>query len=173
MRNRGNFAKVRNLLRKCGRAGIRETVTTPSQSDGICVCRDTPKPSVQRRPSARPTLASTPILKKITRNAAIRSSRRPRCSPLLKALPAINRAPLSRLEGHRSFFATLRADRTGFHTPVSLPVQQLRSFGLAGLTAFWFVFKPLVSKKELFASRENEFRSAVDALEDPIPVFHD
>jgi hypothetical protein len=54
-----------------------------------------------------------------------------------------------------------------------LPVQQLRSFGLAGLAAFWFVLKPLVGKKELFAGRENELRSAVDALEDPIPVFHD
>jgi len=25
----------------------------------------------------------------------------------------------------------------------------------------------------LFACRENEFRSAISALEDPIPVFHD
>jgi len=55
---------------------------------------------------------------------------------------------------------------------MALSIQQLASLGLAGLTAFRLVFEPLIREEKLFAGRENKFRSAVDALEDPIPVFH-
>jgi len=106
-------------------------------------------------------------------NATVRSSRRTCGSTLLKALPAIDGTPLSRLEGNSGLFTTLRTDRAGFHTPMALPIEQLRSLGLTRFTALRLVLKPLVREKELLASRENEFRSAVDALEDPIPVFHD
>ena len=56
---------------------------------------------------------------------------------------------------------------------MSLSVEQLASLGLAGLTAFWLVLEPLIREEKLFACRENELRSTIDALEDPIPVFHD
>jgi hypothetical protein len=56
---------------------------------------------------------------------------------------------------------------------MTLSVEQLASLGLAGLTAFWLVLEPLIREEKLFACRENEFRSTIDALEDPIPVFHD
>jgi hypothetical protein len=56
---------------------------------------------------------------------------------------------------------------------MTLSIEQLASLGLAGLTAFRLVLEPLIREEKLFACRENEFRSAISALEDPIPVFHD
>jgi len=56
---------------------------------------------------------------------------------------------------------------------MALSIEQLAPFGLARLTALWLVLEPLIREEKLFACRENEFRSAIDALEDPIPVFHD
>jgi hypothetical protein len=56
---------------------------------------------------------------------------------------------------------------------MTLSVEQLASLGLAGLTAFRLVLEPLIREEKLFACRENELRSTIDTLEDPIPVFHD
>ena len=80
---------------------------------------------------------------------------------------------MRRLKWNSGFFSTLRTDRAGFHAPMPLAVEQLRSLRLTRLTALRLVLEPLVSEKELFACRENKFRPAVDALEDPVPVFHD
>jgi len=54
-----------------------------------------------------------------------------------------------------------------------LSVEYLTSLGLTRLAALRLVLEPLIRKEKLFAGRENEFRSTIDALEDPIPVFHD
>ncbi len=56
---------------------------------------------------------------------------------------------------------------------MTLPIEQLASLGFARLAAFRLVLEPLIREEKLFTGRENEFRSAIDALEDPIPVFHD
>lgn len=56
---------------------------------------------------------------------------------------------------------------------MTLSIEQLAPLGLARLTALRLVLEPLIREEKLFACRENEFRSAIDALEDPIPVFHD
>jgi len=56
---------------------------------------------------------------------------------------------------------------------MALPIEQLASLGFARLAAFRLVLEPLIREEKLFAGRENEFCSAIDALEDPIPVFHD
>ena len=106
------------------------------------------------------------------RKAAIRSSRRSCCPTLLEAFPAIDGAPLGWLEGYGSFLTTLRANGAGFHAPTPLSVEQLASLGLTGLTALRLVFEPLIRKEKLFACRENEFRSEIDAFDVPIPVFH-
>ena len=55
---------------------------------------------------------------------------------------------------------------------MTLSVEKLASLGLTGLTAFRLVLEPFIREEKLFACRENELRSAIDALEDPIPVFH-
>jgi len=44
--------------------------------------------------------------------------------------------------------------------------------GLARLTSLWFVLKPLVSEKHLFAGSENELGAAFAALQDLIVEFH-
>jgi hypothetical protein len=56
---------------------------------------------------------------------------------------------------------------------MTLSIEQLASLGLARLTAFRLVLEPLIREEKLFACRENELRSAIGTLEDPIPVFHD
>jgi hypothetical protein len=43
---------------------------------------------------------------------------------------------------------------------------------LAGFAPLGFVLEPLVGEEELLTRGEDELRSAVDALEDLIPVFH-
>jgi hypothetical protein len=55
---------------------------------------------------------------------------------------------------------------------MALSIEQLTSLGFTRLTALWLVLEPLIREEKLFASRENELRPAIDALEDPIPVFH-
>jgi hypothetical protein len=105
--------------------------------------------------------------------AATRSGRSSCCPTLFEAFPAVDGAPLGWLEGYGSFLAALRTNGAGFHAPTPLSIEQLTSLGLTGLTALRLVFEPLIREEKLFACRENEFRSAIDALEDPIPVFHD
>ena len=131
------------------------------------------KPLCVQRPPRRPNTGTQSLSGKGKRNVATRSSRSACGSPLFEAFPAIDGTPLSRIEGYSGLLATLRADRAGFHPPMALSIEQLASLGFAGLTAFGLVFEPLVCEEELFASRKNEFRSTVDALEDSIPVFHE
>lgn len=55
---------------------------------------------------------------------------------------------------------------------MALSVEQLASLGLTRLTALRLVLEPLIREEKLFACRENEFRSAIDTIEDSILVFH-
>ena len=93
-------------------------------------------------------------------------------STLLKALPTINRSPLSRFEGNGSFFSALSAGGCGLGAVVALPAQGLAPLYLARLAALGFVLKPPVGKEELLPGSKNEFCSAVDTLKDPIAVLH-
>jgi len=91
---------------------------------------------------------------------------------LLKALPAVDRAALGGLEGHRRFLAALRAGCRGLDARIPLPVHHLTTFGFAGFTSLRFVLEALIGKEQLFSCRKYEICSAIAALEDPIPVLH-
>jgi hypothetical protein len=95
-------------------------------------------------------------------------------SSLLKALPAIHGTPLRRLEGDRGLFTALRADRLRFH-PLRIsriPVVPLRAICLARLAPLRLVLETLVGEEHLLAGGEDEFRSAIDALQHLVMVFH-
>jgi hypothetical protein len=55
---------------------------------------------------------------------------------------------------------------------VALPTEGLSALHLTGLATFWFVLKSLVGEEKLLPRSENELRSAVHTLQDPIPVLH-
>ena len=55
---------------------------------------------------------------------------------------------------------------------VPLSTECLASLGFARLASLRFVLEALVSKKELLAGREDELCAAVNALKNPVPVFH-
>jgi hypothetical protein len=55
---------------------------------------------------------------------------------------------------------------------VALPAQRLTALHLTGLATFGFVLESLVREEKLLPRRENELRSAVHALQDPILVLH-
>jgi len=93
---------------------------------------------------------------------------------LLKAFPAVNRAALRRFERNRGFFSALRANGLRFNALDNARTcfVALRPIPLAGLTALGFVFKALIDEEHLLARGENEFRTAVGALENLIVIFH-
>ena len=94
---------------------------------------------------------------------------------LLEALPAEHRPPLSRTERHGRFLPAGRTVCCCFH-----PLSGSRgagcwagcAFGLAALTALWFVFEILVGEEKLLARRPNELRSAIHARERLILELH-
>jgi hypothetical protein len=93
---------------------------------------------------------------------------------MLKALAAIHRAALRRLERNGRLFSALRANRLRLY---ALDASRTRfiplcSICLAGLAALGLVLESLVRKKHLLAGRENEFRSTIGALQDLVMVFH-
>jgi len=95
-------------------------------------------------------------------------------SPLLKALAAIHRASLRRLEGNRSLFPALRADRFRFHS-LNAPRTRfipLRAICLARLAPLRLVLEALVGEEHLFARGEDEFSPTIRALQDLVMVFH-
>jgi hypothetical protein len=100
------------------------------------------------------------------------SSRARRNPPLLKALPAVDWAPLSRLKGNGRFLPALGARRCRLDPMVVLPAHGLTPFRLTGPTTFWFVLEPLVGVEELLTGGENELRTAVHTLQSPVPVLH-
>jgi hypothetical protein len=59
----------------------------------------------------------------------------------------------------------------GFHPDVAGTAQGDISLTLARLAAFWFVLKVLVGEKQLFPGGEDELRTAIHALQDPVRVF--
>jgi|SRR5690348_1581894 len=92
---------------------------------------------------------------------------------MLKALPAIHRATLSRLEGNGCLFTALRANRFGLDAVnTSRAVAALRAGRFARLATFRFVLKTLVGEKHLLAGRENKLRPTIGTLQDPIVIFH-
>ena len=95
-----------------------------------------------------------------------------RGSPLLKTLPTVNRPPLSWLKGNGCLFPTLSAGGCGFGPMVALPAHHLTPLHLTRLATFWLVLEPLVGEEKLLPGSENELRSAVHTLQDPIPVVH-
>jgi hypothetical protein len=59
----------------------------------------------------------------------------------------------------------------GFHPDVAGTPQGGISFALARLAAFRFVLKVLVGEKQLFPGGEDELRTAIHAVQDPVRVF--
>src|SRR6266545_19545 len=89
--------------------------------------------------------------------------------PGQEALPAVDGAPLRRLEGHGGLAAALRAGGHGFRlgeaaagTPSTL------AFRLARLATFGFVFEVFVVEEMLLARCKDKLRSAVAARKDSI-----
>jgi hypothetical protein len=103
-----------------------------------------------------------------------RGAGRPDRTPVLKTLPAIDRAPLSGLERNGRLFPALRTDRFCFYALYASRTcfWTLRAICFAGFAALRFVFKPLVREKHLLAGGEDEFRSTIGALQDLVMVFH-
>jgi len=102
----------------------------------------------------------------------VESSRAGRNPPLLKALAAVDWAPLSRLKGNSRFLPALGACGGRLDSMVVLPAHGLAPFCLASPTTFGFVLEPLVGIEELLPGGENELRTAVHTLESPVPVLH-
>jgi hypothetical protein len=93
---------------------------------------------------------------------------------VLKALAAIHRAPLRRLEWNGCLFPALRTNRFCLY-PLNASgarLTSLRAIGFAGFATLGFVLETLVCEKHLLAGGENEFRSAIGALQDLVLVFH-
>jgi len=99
-------------------------------------------------------------------------SRAGRDSPLLKALPTVDWPALGRLKRNGRFFPALGARRRRFDPVVGLPAHGLIPLRFTKPATFWFVLESLVGIEELFPGSENELRSAVHTLQDPIPVLH-
>ena len=79
------------------------------------------------------------------------------------------------LERNRRLFAAVGAHSAGLHFLIR--VRRSRTYrrgplGLARLAAFRFVFELFVVEEKLFACREEKFRAAVDAFQQPILEFH-
>ena len=88
-------------------------------------------------------------------------------------------AALRRLERDGGFLAALGASGSRFHSGKVVRIARgLRGgkngdpLGLAGLTAFGFVFELLVVEKELFSRGEDELSAAVDAGQHSILKLH-
>ena len=74
---------------------------------------------------------------------------------------------MRRLEGDGSLLPAMGASRARLDFLVGVRrsgANHRRALGLAGLTALGFVLKLFVVEEELFASSEEKFRAAVDAL---------
>jgi hypothetical protein len=94
-------------------------------------------------------------------------------TPLLKALPAIHRPPLSRLKGHGRFFPALGTRRSGFVAGRAGTMSLIfSSLTLAGPTSLGFVAEPLVGVEGLFPGGKYEFRTAICTLQNPVLVLH-
>jgi hypothetical protein len=83
----------------------------------------------------------------------------------LETFPTVDRPALSRLEGHRRIFATLRARGGGFDTLVTLTAQHLTPLGLAWFTALGFISETLVCEEQLLPRSEYKFGAAVSTFE--------
>ena len=92
--------------------------------------------------------------------------------PLLKTFPAVDRSSLSWFKGNGRLFPTLSAYGRGFDPMVALPGQSLTPLHFTRLATFGFVSESLVREKKLLPRSENELRSTVATLQDPIPVLH-
>ena len=92
---------------------------------------------------------------------------RANCPTLLEAFAAENWTSLRRLKGHGSFFAAVRAGRARLNLLISVCRSSTYCrcpLGFAGFTALGLVLELLIVEEELFASREEKLRAAVDAL---------
>ena len=93
---------------------------------------------------------------------------------MLEAFTAIDRPPLRGLKRNGRLFPALRAHRFRFDAldasrTCFIP---LCAICLAGLATLGLVLESLVREKHLLAGGENEFRSAIGALQDLVMVFH-
>lgn len=98
-------------------------------------------------------------------------SRRSR-PPLLEALAAEDRTALRGFERNCRLLAALRAEGGGFHLHVTrAPAQSRVALRFAPLAALRFVLEVLVGKKQLLPRGKDEFRAAINALQDSVLVF--
>src|SRR6202007_1263400 len=98
-----------------------------------------------------------------------RASARLRRPPLLKALPAEDRAPLRWLERNCRFGSTFRTDSPRLGANPSGP---RCTFCLAVLAALRIILELLVVKEELFPGCENKFVSTIHAFQISVDEVH-
>ena len=99
--------------------------------------------------------------------------------PLLEALAAEDRSALCRPEWHCGLFSTLRARGASFDLAETASViaagngsQHGQTLRLTGFTTLGFVPERLVVEEQLFPSREDKIRAAVDTLQNLVLKFH-
>ena len=92
-------------------------------------------------------------------------------TPLLEALAAEDRSALGWPERDCGFLPTLRARSAGFDLAETASViaagdgsQHGNTLGLTGFTTFGCIPELLIVKEQLFPSREDKIRAAVDTL---------
>jgi hypothetical protein len=125
-------------------------------------------------PLGRWSRVQIPFPKNLTLGLLSRRRRRTCRSPVLETFPAIDRAPLRRLERNCRFLRALRADCLGLHS-LCRTCGRTASRGSIRFTCFaplGFVFETLVGEKHLLARRKNKLGRTFGALQDPIVVFH-
>ena len=84
---------------------------------------------------------------------------------------------MGRAEGHRRFFAALRASRLRFGThrsgaAICAAAHAFRTLRLARFAAFGLVLEAFVGEKHLLAGSKHKFRIAFRALQYFIVEFH-
>jgi hypothetical protein len=94
-----------------------------------------------------------------------------RIPTLLETLPAKYRSSLSRLERHGGFPTTLGTLDGGFH-PFMASSESLLAATLARVTSFGLVPETLVREKGLLAGCKTKLCAAIDAIQNPVPIFH-
>ena len=89
------------------------------------------------------------------------------CFPAKEALTTVDRASLGGPEGNRRFPAALRTDCCCLRSRRSGRRRSLPLY-LARLAALGFILEVLVVEEMLLSRRENELRSTISALDNPI-----
>ena len=88
----------------------------------------------------------------------------------LKARAAQNRRATGRLKRNRCGRSTFGTIRLSFGAYPYLGASL--TLNLASIAAFWVVFELFFTEEKLLSSRENELGVAINALQNPVRIFH-